>query len=148
VAGKIDVSLLQARHGSQRFRLTARTLGGNLIIRIPEDFCGKLVANVRSSVTLSPNAAKLLSGPRTTTVGLNGSVTEYSTGLTCAEERADGKPLRFLDFVHVFPGEGSARVLVGDEGLIRTNGLVSGLLGAKQWAEDEMARRRSSSRRP
>ncbi|KAG8741586.1 hypothetical protein FRC10_002659 [Ceratobasidium sp. 414] len=133
-----------ARHGSQRFRLTARTLGGNMIVRIPADFSGKIVATSPGSVTLSPNAARLLSGPRTTTVSAGGSVVEYSTG----PGDADGKPLRFPDSVHVSPGEGSVRVLVGDEGLIRANGLVAGVLGAKQWAEDEMARRRSSSRRP
>ncbi|KAG9094678.1 hypothetical protein FS749_012024 [Ceratobasidium sp. UAMH 11750] len=106
--------------------------------------CGKIVATLSGSVTLSPNAARLLSGPRTTTVSASGSVVEYSTG----PGDADGKPLRFPDLVHVSPGEGSVRVLVGDEGLIRANGLVAGVLGAKQWAEDEMARRRSSSRRP
>lgn len=142
-----DGVIEMARHGSQRFRLTARTLGGTLVIRIPGDFCGKIVATAPNAVTLSPNAAKLLNGPRTTTVGPTGSVTEYSTGLPCGEERADGRAMRFLDLVHVFPGEGSVRVLVGDEGLIRTNGLVAGVLVAKQWAEDEMARRRSNSRR-
>ncbi|KAB5593702.1 hypothetical protein CTheo_2885 [Ceratobasidium theobromae] len=134
-----------ARHGSQRFRLAARTLGGNLVIRIPGDFCGRIVVNTPSSVTLSPNATKLLSGPRTTTVGPGGSVAEYSTGISCADERADGKPPRFSDYVHISPGEGSARVLVGDEGLLRANGLVAGVLVAKQWAESEMTRRRSGS---
>jgi len=139
-----DGIIEMARHGSQRFRLTARTLGGNMIVRIPADFSGKIVATSPGSVTLSPDAARLLSGPRTTTVSAGGSVVGYSTG----PGNVDGKPLRFPDFVHVSPGEGSVRVLVGDEGLIRANGLVAGVLGAKQWAEDEMARRRSSLRRP
>ncbi|CAE6348125.1 unnamed protein product [Rhizoctonia solani] len=138
-----DGVIEMARHGSQRFRLTARTLGGNLVIRIPSDFCGKIVAAVPNSVTFSPNAAKLLNGPRTTTVGPNGTVAEYSTGIPSAEERADGKHSRFLDFVHVSPGNGSVRVLVGDEGLLRASGLVAGVLVAKQRAEDEFARRRS-----
>lgn len=137
-----DALIEMARHGSQRFRLTARTLGGNVVIRIPADFSGKIVAVDSGSVTFSPNAAKLLSGPRTTTVGAAGAVVEYST-----LGSLDEKPLRFPDFLHVAPGEGSVRVLVGDEGLIRANGLVAGVLGAKQWAEDEMARRRSTSRR-
>ncbi|CAE6519873.1 unnamed protein product [Rhizoctonia solani] len=138
-----DGVIEMARHGSQRFRLSARTLGGNLVIRIPNDFCGKVVASVPNSVTFSPNAAKLLNGPRTTTVGPNGTVAEYSTGLSSAEERTDGRHPRFLDFVHVSPGEGSVRVLVGDEGLLRASGLVAGVLVAKQRAEDELARRRS-----
>ncbi|CAE6427498.1 unnamed protein product [Rhizoctonia solani] len=133
----------QARHGSQRFRLSARTLGGNLIIRIPSDFYGKIVASVPNSVTLSPNTAKLLNGPRTTTVGPDGAVAEYSTGLSSAGERADGRNSRFLDLVHVSPGEGSVRVLVGDEGLLRASGLVASVLVAKQRAEDELTRRRS-----
>ncbi|KAG9127096.1 hypothetical protein FRC07_000656, partial [Ceratobasidium sp. 392] len=113
--------LSQARHGSQRFRLTARTLSGNMIVRIPADFSGKIVATSPGSVTLSPNATRLLSGPRTTTVGADGSEVEYST----APGDGDAKPLRFSDFVHVSPGEGSVRILVGDEGLIRANGLVA-----------------------
>ncbi|CEL52091.1 hypothetical protein RSOLAG1IB_00628 [Rhizoctonia solani AG-1 IB] len=137
-----DGVIEMARHGSQRFRLTARTLGGNLVVRIPSDFCGKFVASVPNSVTFSPNAAKLLNGGRTTTVGPNGTVAEYSTGTSSAEERADGKHSRFLDFVHVSPGGGSVRVLVGDEGLLRASGLVAGVLVAKQRAEDELARRR------
>ncbi|KAG9103560.1 hypothetical protein FRC06_009930 [Ceratobasidium sp. 370] len=139
-----DGIIEMARHGSQRFRLAARTLGGSMIVRIPADFSGKIVATSPGSVTLSPNAARLLSGPRTTTVSADGSVVEYSTG----SDDVGGKPPRFTDFVRVSPGEGSVRVLVGDEGLIRANGLVAGVLGAKQWAEDEMTRRRSSSRRP
>lgn len=133
-----------ARHGSQRFRLTARTLGGDLIIRIPADFSGKIVASLPGSVSFSADATRLLSGPRTTTVGPNGSMVEYSTS---SAEAVDYKSSRFPDFVHVSAGEGTVRVLVGDEGLFRANGLVAGVLGAKQWAEDEMARRRSSSRR-
>ncbi|KAG8763980.1 hypothetical protein FRC11_007030 [Ceratobasidium sp. 423] len=138
-----DGVIEMARHGSQRFRLSARTLGGNLVIRIPNDFCGKIVVGAPNSVTFSPNAAKLLNGPRTTTVGPSGAVAEYSTGLSSAEECADGRHSRFLDFVHVSPGEGSVRVLVGDEGLLRASGLVAGVLVAKQRAEDELARRRS-----
>ena len=138
---------LQARHGSQRFRLTARTLGGNVVIRIPADFSGKVVAADPGSVTLSPNATRLLNGPRTTTVGSAGTVTEYSTALVQSEGRLDARPQRFPDLLYIFPGDGTARVLVGDEGLIRANGLVSGVLVAKQRAEDEM-RRRASSRRP
>ncbi|KAF8744587.1 hypothetical protein RHS02_02256, partial [Rhizoctonia solani] len=138
-----DGVIEMARHGSQRFRLTARTLGGNLVIRIPSDFRGRVVASVPNSVTFSPNAAKLLNGPRTTTVGPNGTVAEYSTGLPSAEEGADGRHSRFLDLIHVSPGGGSVRVLVGDEGLLRASGLVAGVLVAKQRAEDELARRRS-----
>ncbi|KAL5635845.1 hypothetical protein ACGC1H_004594 [Rhizoctonia solani] len=138
-----DGVIEMARHGSQRFRLSARTLGGNLIIRIPSDFYGKIVASVPNSVTLSPNTAKLLNGPRTTTVGPDGAVAEYSTGLSSAGERADGRNSRFLDLVHVSPGEGSVRVLVGDEGLLRASGLVASVLVAKQRAEDELTRRRS-----
>ncbi|KAH7340595.1 hypothetical protein B0J17DRAFT_652026 [Rhizoctonia solani] len=138
-----DGVIEMARHGSQRFRLSARTLGGNLIIRIPSDFCGKIVTSVPNSVAFSPNAAKLLNGPHTTTIGPNGTAAEYSTGLSSAEERADGKYSRFLDFVHVSPGEGSVRVLVGDEGLLRASGLVASVLVAKQRAGDELARRRS-----
>ncbi|QRW00481.1 hypothetical protein RhiJN_28499 [Ceratobasidium sp. AG-Ba] len=141
LAGTHKHGLTQARHGSQRFRLTARTLGGDLIVRVPPDFSGKVVANAPGSVSFSADAARLLSGSRTTTVGPNGCTTEYSTRAT------DAKSSRFPDFVHVSPGEGTVRVLVGDEGLLRANGLVAGVLGAKQWAEDEMARRRSSSRR-
>ncbi|ELU43987.1 hypothetical protein AG1IA_01968 [Rhizoctonia solani AG-1 IA] len=140
---KLTSPEFQARHGSQRFRLTARTLGGNLVIRIPSDFRGRVVASVPNSVTFSPNAAKLLNGPRTTTVGPNGTVAEYSTGLPSAEEGADGRHSRFLDLIHVSPGGGSVRVLVGDEGLLRASGLVAGVLVAKQRAEDELARRRS-----
>ncbi|KAF8710391.1 hypothetical protein RHS03_02326, partial [Rhizoctonia solani] len=138
-----DGVIEMARHGSQRFRLTARTLGGNLVIRIPSDFRGRVVASVPNFVTFSPNAAKLLNGPRTTTVGPNGTVAEYSTGVPSAEEGADGRHSRFLDFIHVSPGDGSVRVLVGDEGLLRASGLVAGVLVAKQRAEDELARRRS-----
>lgn len=142
-----DGLIEMARHGSQRFRLTARTLGGNVVIRIPADFSGKVVATVPSSVTLSPNATKLLSGPRTTTVGPAGSTIEYSTAPAQSEARLDVKPQRFPDLLCISPGDGTVRVLVGDEGLIRANGLVSGVLVAKQRAEDEM-RRRASSRRP
>ncbi|KAG8734782.1 hypothetical protein FRC12_018348, partial [Ceratobasidium sp. 428] len=39
-----DGIIEMARHGSQRFRLTARTLGGNMIVRIPADFSGKIIA--------------------------------------------------------------------------------------------------------
>ncbi|CUA75148.1 hypothetical protein RSOLAG22IIIB_01795 [Rhizoctonia solani] len=138
-----DGVIEMARHGSQRFRLSARTLGGNLIIRIPGDFYGKIVASVPNSVTLSPNAAKLINGPRTTTVGPDGTVAEYSMGLSGAGERVDGRHSRFLDLVHVSPGEGSVRVLVGDEGLLRASGLVASVLVAKQRAGDELARRRS-----
>lgn len=99
------------------------------------------------SVTLSPNATKLLNGPRTTTVASDGTVTEYSTAPAQPEARSDAKPQRFPDLLYISPGDGTVRVLVGDEGLIRANGLVSGMLVAKQRAEDEM-RRRASSRRP
>ncbi|KAF8758371.1 hypothetical protein RHS01_02929 [Rhizoctonia solani] len=64
-------------------------------------------------------------------------------GLPSAEEGADGRHSRFLDLIHVSPGGGSVRVLVGDEGLLRASGLVAGVLVAKQRAEDELARRRS-----